>query len=65
MTNNELAGVALGAGIIAAGLQKIYAVKKWDVPVPVWLGVTAALTTGGTLAYRKWCPLSSTYVVKA
>ncbi len=62
MTNNELAGVALGAGAIAAGLQKIYAVKKWDVPVPVWLGVTAALTAGGTLAYRKWCPLSSALV---
>ena len=64
MTNNELAGVAIGAGVVAAGLQKVYAAKKWDVPVPVWLGVTAVLTGGGLYAYKKWCPLA-TSVVKA
>lgn len=62
MTNNELAGTAISAGLVAAGLQKIYAVKKWDVPVPVWLGVTAALTGGGVLAYKKFCPLAKTAV---
>lgn len=63
VTNNEMAGVALGAGVIGAGLQKIYAAKKWDVPVPVWIGVTAALTGGGWLAYRKLRP-AGTAVVK-
>lgn len=58
MTNNELAGVALSAGVVAAGLQKVYTAKKWDVPIPVWIGVTAVLTGGGVLAYRKWCPLA-------
>ncbi len=64
MSNNELAGVALGAGVIAAGLQKVYAAKQWNVPIPVWLGVTAALTGGGLLAYKKFCPVA-TAVVKA
>jgi hypothetical protein len=64
MTNNELAGVALGAGVTAAALQKVYAVQKWDVPMPVWLGVTAALTGGGWLAYKKFCPVA-TAVTKA
>lgn len=65
MTNNELAGVALGAGAVAAGLQKVYAAKKWEVPVPVWLGVTTALTAGGWFAYKKWCPVATRAVVKA
>ena len=65
MTNNELAGVALGAGVVAAVLQRVYAVKKWDVPIPVWLGVTAALTGGGVFAYKKWCPVATGSVVKA
>lgn len=53
MTSSQALGVAAGAVVIGAGLQKLYAVKKWDVPTPVWLGVTGALTYGGWLAYQK------------
>lgn len=64
MSGKEAVGVTVGAVVIGAGLQKVYEVKKWDVPTPVWLGVTGALTFGGWLAYQKWCPLA-TSVVKA
>lgn len=47
MTTNEKIGVAVGAVAIATGLQKVYAVKKWTVPTPVWLGVTGVLTLAG------------------
>lgn len=64
MTNNELAGVALGAGVVAAGLQVAYAATKTEVPIPVWLSVTAAITGGALFAYKKWCPVA-TSIVKA
>ncbi len=53
MTGKEVAGVAVGAAAIAAGLQKLYEVKSWTVPTPVWLGVTGALTYAGWLGYKK------------
>lgn len=53
MTGKEIAGVAAGAVAIAAGLQKVYEVKNWTVPTPVWLGVTGALTYAGWLGYKK------------
>lgn len=59
MTNKEMAGMALSAGFIGAGLQGLYAAKKWEVPAPVWVSVTAALTAGGWFAYKKFCPVAS------
>ena len=54
MTGNEKLGVAAGAGAVAYGLKQWYAKKAWDVPTPMWLSVTAALTYGGWLAYKKF-----------
>ena len=53
MTGSEGVGVLVGAGVVAAGLQKVYAVQKWDVPTPVWLGVTGAITLLGWLGYKQ------------
>lgn len=53
MTGKEVAGVAAGAVAVAAGLQKLYEVKGWQVPTPVWLGVTGAITAAGWLGYKK------------
>jgi hypothetical protein len=53
MTTSEKVGVAAGAVAVAAGLQRVYEVKRWTVPTPVWLGVTAGLTWLGWLGYRK------------
>lgn len=64
MDSKEVVGVTVGAVAIGAGLQKLYAVQKWEVPTPVWLGVTGALTFGGWLAYRKLRPVA-TDVVRA
>lgn len=53
VTNKEVAGIAVGAAAIAAGLQKLYEVKRWTVPTPVWLAVTSGLTYAGWLGYKK------------
>jgi len=55
MTPNEKIGTAVGAGAIAIayGLKQVYAQRRWDVPTPVWLGVTAGLTWLGWLGYQK------------
>jgi len=54
MTPNEKIGTAVGAGAIAYGLKQVYALQRWDVPAPVWLGVTAGLTWLGWFGYRKF-----------
>ena len=54
MTQNEKIGTAVGAGAIAYGLQKVYAAKRWSVPTPMWLAVTAGLTWLGWQGYKQY-----------
>ena len=53
MKASKVVGIGLGATAVAAGLQKVYEVKRWDVPTPVWLGVTGLLTYVGWLGWNK------------
>jgi len=53
-TKGEQLAVALAALGVAGGLQRVYRVKRWKVPTPVWLAVTAGLTYAGWRAYKAW-----------
>ena len=53
MTNKEVAGVAVGAVAVAAGLKKAYAVYQVEVPTWMWLTVTSGITAAGWFGYKK------------
>ena len=53
VTGKEVAGVAVGAVAVAAGLKKAYAVYKVEVPTWMWLTVTSGITAAGWFGYKK------------
>lgn len=56
MTKNEQLGLLAGAVGVAVGLKRVYRVKRWTVPAPVWLAVTAGLTYAGWRGYKALRP---------